>query len=333
MCKVSVVMPAYNAEKYIAEAIESILNQTYTDFEFIIVNDGSKDKTKDIILSYDDSRIVYLENEVNQGIVVTLNKGIELAKGKYIARFDSDDIAYSTRLEKQVRYMDNHEEVCVLGTGITIFGENVETKKRNFATNPEKLKAELLLSSCVAHPTVIMRKDTLEKNNFRYDDCFAGAEDYHLWWRMAEVAKISTLGEPLHYYRIHENQITQQYTEKDRKILEDILVMKMNVLDVELNEEEKNVFLDYCCGNYKSFSEEKIKRFADILAIIIRKNSKKAYFKQKFLKEVCGLAVTYVIDNANLDKEEGRKCYNYAVSKKIYPLIMRIKLLYHRKFI
>lgn len=332
MCKVSVVMPVYNGEKYLKEAMDSILNQTYTDFEFIIINDGSQDKTKDIIFSYNDCRIIYLENEVNQGIVMTLNRGIDASKGKYIARFDADDIAVATRLEKQVLYMDSHEEVCVLGTGIKIFGENVMTQTRVFSTNSNKLKAELLFSSCIAHPTVMIRKKILDENRFKYDVNFAGAEDYHLWWRMTNVGGIAMLAEPLHYYRIHENQITQKYTAKDKKILEDFILIRMHNLKIELTEEERIVFLNYCCGEYKKFSEEEIRCFIDILSRIIINNKETKYFEQTSLKEVCGLAITYLINNSAVDKENWEKCYKYAVHKQIYSYIMRMKLFYHKKF-
>lgn len=150
MPKVSVVMPAYNAEKYIGESIKSILNQTFIDFEFIIINDGSRDRTKEIILSYSNDRIVYLENEINSGIVVTLNKGLEYATGEYIARMDADDIAVAERLEKQIEFMEENKDVGVLGTGICIFGEDVQEQARVFTTNPEQLKAELIFNSCIA---------------------------------------------------------------------------------------------------------------------------------------------------------------------------------------
>lgn len=114
-------MPAYNAEKYLREAIDSILAQTFTDFELIIINDGSTDFTKDIILSYTDQRIRYIENEQNSGICVTLNKGLDAARGRYIARMDSDDISLPRRLEVQVQYMDSHPEIGVAGTDIEIF--------------------------------------------------------------------------------------------------------------------------------------------------------------------------------------------------------------------
>ena len=121
---ISVVMPAYNAEKYLREDIDSILAQTYDDFEFIIINDGSIDRTKEIILSYSDPRIVYIENEQNSGICVTLNKGLDTAKGRYIVRMDSDDIALPQRLEIQVRYMDANPDVGVAGSMVERFYDN-----------------------------------------------------------------------------------------------------------------------------------------------------------------------------------------------------------------
>ena len=186
-------MPAYNAEKYINETIDSILNQSYKDFEFIIINDGSTDRTKEIILSYSDERIVYLENEKNSGIVVTLNKGLEKASGEYIARMDSDDISLVNRLEKQVEFMDKNLDVGVLGTGICVFGDSINDQERVFTTNSEQLKAELIFNSCIAHPTVMIRSSILKNNNLNYSEEFAGAEDYHLWWRIAKVSKIATL--------------------------------------------------------------------------------------------------------------------------------------------
>ena len=121
MPRVSVVMPAYNAEKYIGEAIDSILNQTFTDFEFIIIDDGSSDRTADIVKSYSDPRIRLLANERNSGIVASLNRGIQKATGKYIARMDADDYSRLDRIKKQVDFLDNHPEVIALGTSFSTF--------------------------------------------------------------------------------------------------------------------------------------------------------------------------------------------------------------------
>src|SRR5690606_1184748 len=108
-----IILPAYNAEKYLAEAIESILNQSFKDFEFIIINDGSKDRTEDVILSYNDPRIVYLNNEANLGLIDKLNKGFNIARGKYIARMDADDISSPERLYIQYQFLENNPDYVI----------------------------------------------------------------------------------------------------------------------------------------------------------------------------------------------------------------------------
>ncbi|HGF9542707.1 TPA: glycosyltransferase family 2 protein, partial [Acinetobacter baumannii] len=121
---VSVVLPAYNAELYLKEAIDSVLSQTFTDFELIILNDGSIDRTEEIILSYNDSRIVYVKNEKNLGLIGTLNKGINLAKGKYIARMDADDICLPERFKKQVDFLEKNNEIDLIGTNAIKINNN-----------------------------------------------------------------------------------------------------------------------------------------------------------------------------------------------------------------
>ena len=193
MPKISVVMPAYNAEKYIGEAIESILNQTFKDFEFIIINDGSVDHTKEIIQKYNDSRIVLLENDKNRGIVLSLNKGLDAATGEYIARMDADDIALMNRLERQAEYLDEHKDIGVLGTGICIFGEKIKEQKRVFTTNSEQLKAELIFNPCIAHPTVMIRKSVLQKYNFAFQKRFGQnfLIDTHVLDKIIDSAQIT----------------------------------------------------------------------------------------------------------------------------------------------
>ncbi len=146
---ISVVMPVYNSEKYLEEAINSILNQTFTDFEFIILNDGSTDKTEDIILSYSDSRILYIKNKTNLQIVKTLNKGIELASGKYIARMDSDDISSPERFEKLIEFMENNHEIDICSTWLETFGNRKKIWKNPLSH--EEIKATLLFNSAKVH--------------------------------------------------------------------------------------------------------------------------------------------------------------------------------------
>jgi glycosyltransferase involved in cell wall biosynthesis len=207
-------MPVYNGERYLKEAIDSILNQTFGDFEFIILNDGSTDNTKKIITSYDDSRIVYIENEKNLGIVKTLNKGIDNTKGKYIARMDADDISLPERFEKQIALMERYEDIDICGTWIMYMGRG------NIWKIPEydiEAKLTLIYGSSFAHPTVMIRKKIFDKYFIRYDEKFLGAEDYKMWIDMSKIAKFYNIQEVLLNYRVHNSQISSQRKKQQKE--------------------------------------------------------------------------------------------------------------------
>jgi glycosyltransferase involved in cell wall biosynthesis len=200
MPKVSVVMPVYNTkEEYLREAIESILNQTFTDFEFIIINDGSTNNAEDVILSYKDERIKYIKQE-KQGIPKTRNKGLEMATGEYVAVFDSDDISLPERFEKQVKYLDENKNISVLGSWFEIF------PKYAIIAHPKTPKiCDFLKENCIAHPSVMLRKSDFDKYNLRYNEDFKVAQDYELWSRAVRVLNFENLQEVLLKYRRHEN--------------------------------------------------------------------------------------------------------------------------------
>lgn len=332
MPKISVVMPAYNAEKYIGKSIDSILNQTYGDFEFIIINDGSKDSTKEIILSYSDNRIVYLENEINSGIVVTLNKGLEYATGEYIARMDADDIAVAERLEKQIEFMEKNKDVGVLGTGICIFGEDVHEQVRVFTTNPEQLKAELIFNSCIAHPTVMMRSNILKSNGLSYDLEYAGAEDYNLWWKIAKISQIATIPDLLVKYRIHSSQITKKKDEKYYKMMKKLMEERFSDIGFKSSDIEKKVFMKYCLGEYETFSQKEVEELVDCLVHLLRCNKLNKYFSQKKLIKIFELAIIYTLNNSRLSDVEKKQSYKYAVKAGVFTLVTRMKVLYHRMY-
>ncbi len=199
---ISVVMPVYNGEKYLQEAIDSILNQTFTDFEFIILNDGSTDKTEEIIVSYDDPRIVYVKNEINLQIVETLNKGIELAKGKYIARMDADDISLSERFEKQITFLQKNSNIDILGTWFETFGKKEYIQK--LPTEHEQIKSDLLLYTPLAHPSIFMKREIFKQ--YQYSVNYPKAEDYALWIQLISKFNFSNIPEVLLLYRLHNNQ-------------------------------------------------------------------------------------------------------------------------------
>lgn len=199
---ISVVMPVYNGEKYLSEAIDSILNQTYTDFEFIILNDGSTDKTEEIILSYDDPRIVYVRNKENLRIVKTLNKGIELAKGKYIARMDADDISFPERFEKQIKFMEDHLNVGICGTWVQTFGAINETWK--VPASHDGIIMKMIFHSSLMHPTVFIRKSILFGLDYVYDETYTKVEDYALWIYLSDKTEFANVPKILLKYRLND---------------------------------------------------------------------------------------------------------------------------------
>lgn len=211
MPKVTVLMSVYNTEEeYLREAIESILNQTYKDFEFLIINDGSTNNAEDVILSYKDNRIRYVLNEQNLRLIASLNKGLDMAQGEYIARFDSDDISRSQRLEKQVKFMDEHPNIGLLGTQYESF-----PKKRvsDGLTDSKLIKEALLVSSNqMGHPTVMIRTSVLREHRLKYDKDALHVEDYKLWLDMADFTDIANLNDILLDYRRHRGSICSNNT-------------------------------------------------------------------------------------------------------------------------
>lgn len=212
---VTIVMSVYNSEKYLAEAIESILNQTYTSFEFIIVNDGSTDNSFDIIEEFmkRDGRIVLINRE-NMGLPYSLNEGIFWAKGKYIARMDADDISLPTRLEDQVRFMEeNNLDIC--GTNIQLFNENNTYKILDYPKNDISVKFILMFMSSFAHPSVIMKKNIFQKVKYQN---FVTSQDYRLWCDIAiNDYKMGNINKVLLKYRYHSNQISKKNNSLQRE--------------------------------------------------------------------------------------------------------------------
>lgn len=203
--KISVLLPVYNGGEYLQTAIDSILNQTFSDFEFIIINDASTDDSEKVILSNTDSRIVYIKNEQNLGLIKTLNKGLDLCKGEYIARMDQDDIANPTRFEKQNTVLDHNLEIGVCGTWFTFFG----TRENTVVKHPEyheQIKIAMLGNCPIGHPTVMLRKNNV--GNLRYDVNYQAAEDYEFWSRLVRITQFYNIQESLLQYRIHNSNMS-----------------------------------------------------------------------------------------------------------------------------
>jgi len=209
--KISVVMPVYNAAPYLAESIGSILNQTFRDFEFIIVNDGSSDDTAFILAKYEksDARISVYHQE-NQGTAAARNRGCRLARGKYIATMDADDVSLPRRFERQIEYIEQHPDIGVLGTWICKIDKNGSLRGTWCPpTNAKMLQWTLFFGVCVAAPTVLMRRQVMEKVNF-YGSVTSGVEDVDLWLRASSATEFGNVPEVLLKYRVWEENTSHR---------------------------------------------------------------------------------------------------------------------------
>jgi len=232
-------MPTYNDGQYLRQAIDSILGQTFTDFEFIIVNDGSIDDTEEIISSYSDPRIKHLKNRQNTGNTNARNRGMEAAVGKYIAIMDSDDVSVLNRFEVQFNYLEKHPEIGILG-GSKIFFDEREWYKRYYPKDTEYIKSFLLFKNAVGQPTVMPRREIINKFNLYYNPDYENAEDFDLWYRAALAGvKIANLDEVVLYYRQSESQMSYPSNHGLRpEFVKSYFREKLANLDIILNDED-----------------------------------------------------------------------------------------------
>lgn len=302
MPQVTVLMPVYNGEKYLREAIDSILNQTFTDFEFLIIDDGSTDSSIKIISSYPDSRIKLIKNDNNQGLVYSLNKGLYLAQGEYIARMDCDDISLPKRLEKQLQFLNTNSNVGTIGTWVQVINAQKEPQTIwQYPSEDFAIKWSLCFNSPFAHPSVMFKKNLILSIN-GYDQNMTNAEDYDLWWRLSKITSFANLPEILLLYRQHNNSVTANYWQNhiekvgkiNQTIIENILNQKVNYI----------ICHDLFSQNNQTF--RKAKSISLLTLKIYHKTQQKNHyheFESKYLK-----------------KETAKK-----IMKFIFPYILKMK--------
>ncbi|HEY3331666.1 MAG TPA: glycosyltransferase family 2 protein [Capsulimonadaceae bacterium] len=197
---VSVILPVYNAAPYLRQAVDSILAQSFADFELLVFDDGSTDASRAILESYNDPRMVIHRSDVNKGYVEWLNKGIEEAKGEFIARMDADDISHPERFAIQMSYMKSHPSVGICGSNATVFGSKSFTMRQ--PTTVASIQCRLLFGSAFVHPSVMIRRESLMDNCLRYG-AFAPCEDLELWRKASELFPCANINQSLLKYRMH----------------------------------------------------------------------------------------------------------------------------------
>lgn len=204
--KVTVLMSVYNGDTFLKEAVESIIEQTFGDFEFLVIDDGSSDSSVEIIRSYGDRRIRLISNEKNIGLAASLNSGIRMASGEYIVRMDSDDISLPDRLQRQVDFMETHREIAVCGSYMETIGEQIQVVKKPI--NSKLIKCFLLAGSPFSHPTVLLRTSLIQRYDLYYNEDYSAAQDYDLWARILQIAPGWNIDEVLLHYRLHNRQLS-----------------------------------------------------------------------------------------------------------------------------
>lgn len=288
---ISVIMPVYNAEKFLEESIESILNQTFSNFEFLIFNDCSTDGSLSIINSYQDDRIVLIDSPRNCGYLVHLNKGIRLAKGKYIARMDADDVSMPNRFDKQFEHLENNPNIALVGaSGICIDDHGIERSKIEFPVPTNLIFSHLFFGNPFIHSSIFIRKEIL--NQYKYDLDFYLAEDYYLWSQIAKSYNVSNISQPLVKYRIHPESISIKKQIEQEKCIKKVLDFHLsNIGFKRVSAENKNLHYNLLYYKYdlRTISVREIYRVNSWIKKLIQNNNNlhvydSSYFNSKLVK-------------------------------------------------
>ena len=285
---VTVLMPVYNAEPFLREAIDSILNQTFTDFEFVIINDGSSDRSEEIIKSYTDPRIRYYKNEQNLKLIATLNKGIDLVSTPYIARMDADDISSPGRLERQVLFMNDSPDLAICGSWVWIFTDKKKYLLR-FPVGRDCVGSFLLFGNPLAHPAVIMKQEILNKMGLRYDPVCSAAQDFDLWSRCWPSCAMDNIPQPLIKWRQNPKGVTSSRFAESNKTSLGILKRMLNKLEIAPDNETLLFHREIGNGGGVD-SLERLSDVSEWLTFILKTNENRKVFPPEGLRRAAAFA-------------------------------------------
>ena len=299
--KVSILMPVYNSEKFVLEAIDSILNQSFTDFEFIIVDDASTDQTLNIIKSFSDKRIKLIENKINVGNNNARNIGMGIATGEYICAMDADDIAVPNRVQFQLDFMEENKEYGMCGGFFDIL-DTKETYTRS--EKYEELKVWLLSNVIFKHPTVFWRTSLLKKYLLEYNPEYRYAADYDLFVRAASCFPVTILPQVVLEFREHPEQITAAKANEQGRIADIIRLKQLALFEIRPTSEEALIHLALMnrrkIVNEKQF--EKLKSWANFL---VEKNNSIGYYESVQLAYFLKSLLKYVLKNFKISNKVG----------------------------
>lgn len=336
--KISVIMSVYNGEDYLSETLDSVVNQTFSDWELIVINDCSTDSTSEILSKYADmdARIKVYTNEVNLRLPSSLNKAISFAQGKYIARMDADDICLPQRLEKQYAFMEDHPDIALSSCRfMTLKNGVISSGGCGGRTDNDSIKALLLVTNPILHPGIIAKADVIRE--LGYDKNFTCTEDMELWTRFVMAGhKVQILPEYLMIYRLHDKQITGTTIEKQHR--EVVAIQKRyysQYLEPLTAEQEEfyisgiyfreNTDIDKFCGFYKWMkSVNRKNNYVDKDSLnyamfeILAEYKRKGLSKPKLIKAMLVFGVSFLVREIPARKRrasaDGARCIEIAKS-------------------
>jgi len=256
----TVLLPVYNGADVVGSAIESVLAQTWHDFELLIIDDGSTDATTRALAGYDDPRIRVEHNDRNLGLTATLNRGLDMARGNYIARMDADDICHPLRLERQIRFLDTNPEAGVVGSWTATVSTRmdyrmmVRARARAFAYKlfradshvfyPQRdaeIRFLLLFNNALSHPSVMFRRTLMDEDGLRYDEGFSYAEDYEFWTRCAQHTRLANIPEVLLTYRQHSENTSKKYASETKSFANLVRMRQLEAMGISMDDNERDL--------------------------------------------------------------------------------------------
>jgi len=318
---VSVLIPCYNVEKYVEESVNSILNQTYTNLEVIAINDCSTDKTGELLdkLASKDARITVVTNEENLKLIRTLNKGIALCKGEYIARMDADDISLPTRIEKEVDFLERHSDHDIVSTQFYAFrSENPNKKDLNHSpVHDDQLRAYMLFRSGICHPAVMIRKRIFTELGLKFELEYLHVEDYALWSEAMYKTKLGNLVEPLLLYRVHQHQVSSLHEDLQTDNKKKVFRIHCQHLGLPFDDEFIDIYASVaeCVPLYSTF--DYLDKCEAFMVSLLELNKRKTFCDERYLEGL--LSITWL-----------RLCANSRLGLKVIKK-MKSSSLYNEK--
>lgn len=328
MSFLSVIIPVYNAEKYLEESIMSILNQSFTDFELIIINDLSTDKSLEIIkkLKEFDHRIILINNEINSGPSKSRNKAIAECKGNYIAFMDADDIALPNRFEEQIKILNENPEIAVCGTWFTLFGEKIDSQLINHYENHDELRVRFLNECYIGAPTVMCRKEVFDNDLFNDEYIIMG--DYELWTRLICKFQFYNIQKSLLNYRWHESNISHTSKINRNTTHKTIRFNQLKQLNI-LGNYENNIEYLLALNYEETKNINTLVKIFNAASILIKNNTELKIFSEIYFNQIIKENLTKII----VEKRKYSPKLLFVVLTKHYNVFNCLALKQKRRFI